>query len=117
VNYHATSDFENVEVPVRIAMTAQWEKAYAILEDILRAETEEYSEEAQRQMDQRMRGFYFSQVSPSWRVYMELVNDGEMLFTLCFPAPIGKRRSVATKVTQQVLKRFEEEGIALENAK
>ncbi|HAI98278.1 TPA: hypothetical protein DCL30_01890 [Candidatus Peribacteria bacterium] len=117
VNYHATSDFENVEVPVRIAMTAQWEKAYAILEDILRAETEEYSQEAQRQMDQRMRGFYFSQVSPSWRVYMELVNDGEMLFTLCFPAPIGKRRSVATKVTQQVLKRFEEEGIALENAK
>ncbi|MDD5025852.1 MAG: mechanosensitive ion channel [Candidatus Peribacteraceae bacterium] len=113
INYHSTSDFENVEIPIRIAKQKQWERARGILETILHEETDWFSEEAQRQMDRRMRGFYYSHVSPSWRIYMELTDGSVPLFTLCFPAPIGKRRNIVTKIVQRILRRFEEEEISL----
>jgi small-conductance mechanosensitive channel len=111
VNYHSTSDFENVEFPVSIARSDQWEQAHQIIEEVLRKETDAYAQKAQRQTDVRMRGFYYSHLSPSWRVYMELTEKREVQFVLCFPAPIGQRRAIATLIMKEILRRFAEERI------
>lgn len=116
VNFHSTSDFENVEVPVRLRKLSQTEKAKKILEDILEKETGEFAVQAQRQMDRRMRGYYFSQISPAPRVYMEITQEGDIEFRLCFPSPIGRRRAVVTQITQEMIKRLSEEGIELSTA-
>ncbi|MDO8469378.1 MAG: mechanosensitive ion channel [Candidatus Peribacter sp.] len=113
VNFHSTSDFENVEMPIRLRMLKQSEQAKGILEDILEKETGDFATQAQRQMDRRMRGYYFSQISPAPRVYMEVTSVGEIEFRLCFPAPIGRRRAVVTQITQEILKRFTESDIGL----
>jgi len=116
VNFHSTSDFENVEMPIRLRRLSQTEKAKGILEDILDKETGDFAIQAQRQMDRRMRGYYFSQISPAPRVYMEVTQEGEVEFRLCFPAPIGRRRAVVTQITQEMIKRLAEEGIELSTA-
>ncbi|MDD4287678.1 MAG: mechanosensitive ion channel [Candidatus Peribacteraceae bacterium] len=113
VNFHSTSDFENVEIPIRLRKLIQSDKAKNILEDILEKETGDFASQAQRQMDRRMRGYYFTQISPAPRVYMEVTSEGEIEFRLCFPAPIGRRRAVVTQITQEMLRRFAEEGIEL----
>jgi len=111
VNYHSTSDFENVELPVLIARTEQWEKARTILEKILEKETGSFSELAQRQTNQRMRGFAVHREPPTSRLYMEITPEREVEFHVCFPAPIGQRRAVTTQVVQEILHRFRQEGI------
>ena len=116
VNYHSTSDFENVEIPIRLADPTQGAVAKAILMEVLEQEAAEYTEQAQSQMDRRMRGFYFSQVSPSHRVYLEWSSKGHLVCLLCFPAPIGLRRSVTTRVLEVALQRFLEEGIKIAEA-
>lgn len=113
VNLHSTSDFENMEIPVCIARMDQWEEARTLLEEILRRETDGFAQRAQRQTDQRMRGFYYTHISPSWRIYLELTKEREVQFTLCFPAPIGQRRAVSSVITQEILRRFKEAGIEL----
>jgi small-conductance mechanosensitive channel len=112
VNYHSTSDFENVEFPLRLARSDQWEAAQKILEEILRKETDAFAERAKRQTDQRMRGFYAAHTALSWRVYLELTPEGEAQFTVCFPAPIGQRRAVTAVITREILRRFKEAGIS-----
>ena len=67
-------------------------------------------------MDRRMRGFYFSHVSPSCNVYMEMGAEEQMRFLLCFPAPIGKRRAIVTNLLQRILRRFDEASIRLATA-
>ncbi len=113
VNFHSTSDFENVEIPLYLADVQQGERAKKVLGELLAEEASAYAEEARRQMDRRMRGSYFSQVSPSIRVYMEMTEKRELKFNLCFPAPIGQRRQITTKILQGILERFEKEGILL----
>jgi len=113
VNYHSTSDFENVEFPITITLIEQWEEAHRILEEILRKETDGFAQRAQRQTDQRMRGFYYTHAAPSWRVYMEVTRDHEVEFLLCFPAPIGQRRAISSAITQEILRRFAEAKIQL----
>lgn len=113
VNFHSTSDFENVEMPIRLRSLTQSEKAKGILEEILEKETGDFATQAQRQMDRRMRGYYYSQISPAPRVYMEVTSEGEIEFRLCFPAPIGRRRAVVTQITQEILRRFTEEEIEI----
>ncbi|MFA6523666.1 MAG: hypothetical protein WCS85_04845 [Candidatus Peribacteraceae bacterium] len=112
-NFNSTSDFENVEIPVRIADPTQSKRAQELLEEILVEEAQRFAEQARNQMDRRMRGFYFSQVSPACRVYMELNEKAHLTFLLCFPAPIGQRRAVVTRILQQVLAKFEENSIKL----
>lgn len=113
VNYHSTSDFENAEVPVYLGDPRQVERACKILEELLQEEAGGFAKDAKRQMDRRMRGFYFSQVSPSLRVYVELTEKRETVCLLSFPVPIGQRRAIVAGIVRQVLQRFEEEGIAL----
>jgi small-conductance mechanosensitive channel len=113
VNFHSTSDFENVEMPIRLSNTGQYEQAKNILEDILQKETGDFALQAQRQMDRRMRGYYFTQISPAPRAYVEVTPAGEIEFRLCFPAPIGRRRVVMTQITQEMLKRFADHHIEL----
>ncbi len=113
VNYHATSDYEHVELPVRLADSTQGEKARVILQEILEQEVAQFTEQAKLQMERRMRGFYYSQVSPSHRVYMELSAEGKLTCLLNFPVPIGLRRSLTTRIIELVLKRFKEEGIEI----
>lgn len=113
VNFHSTSDFENVEMPVRLRKPEQYDKAKKILEDILQKETGDFATQAQRQMDRRMRGYYFTQISPAPRVYVEITVNGTVEFRLCFPAPIGRRRVVMTEITQAILQQFAEAGIGL----
>ncbi|MDD5751492.1 MAG: mechanosensitive ion channel [Candidatus Peribacteraceae bacterium] len=111
VNYHATSDFENVELPIHIARAAQWDQAQHILEGILKEETEIFSRQAQRQADRRMRGFAIAREAPVSRLHVELTPAGEVMFRLCFPAPIGQSREIASAVTQKILRSFTETGI------
>lgn len=111
VNYNSTSDFENVELSVSIARSDQWEKAQKILERILEEETGSSSQLAQRQTHQRMRGFAVHREPPTSRLYMDLTPKREVEFLVCFPAPIGQRRAVATQVMQRILKLFQQEGI------
>ncbi len=111
MNYHSTSDFENAELSIRIARSDQWEQANRIIEEVLHHFTDGFSKQAQRQTDHRMRGFYFSHVSPSWRIYLSLTPDREVEFAVCFPAPIGQRRAVATQITKEIMKQFAEAGI------
>ncbi len=113
VNFHSTSDFENVEMPIRLKKTDQYEQAKGILEEILAKETGEFASQAQRQMDRRMRGYYFTQISPAPRVYAEVTTGGVIELRLCFPAPIGRRRVVMTQITEEILKRFTESHIEL----
>ncbi len=113
VNFHSTSDFENVEMPIRLKKPDQYEEAKGILEEILAKETGEFASQAQRQMDRRMRGYYFTQISPAPRVYVEVTPEGMIELRLCFPAPIGRRRVVMTQITQELLKRFAERHIEL----
>jgi len=113
VNYHSTSDFENVEFPVRIALPAQAEEAQRILEEILSKETDGFAQRAQRQTDQRMRGYYYTHAAPSWRVHTELVDGREVQFLLCFPAPIGQRRAISSIIIKELLLRFSQAGIRL----
>ena len=113
VNFHSTSDFENVEIPIRLRQLEQSEKAKSILEDILEKETGDFATQAQRQIDRRMRGYYVSQISPAARVYMEVTAEGGVEFRLCFPAPIGRRRAVITQITQEILRQFGEAHIEL----
>lgn len=112
VNYHSTSDFENVEFSVTLAQSNQWEAAQKILEDILKKETDGFAQRAQRQHDQRMRGFFAAHAPLSWRVYMELTEGRAVRFSLCFPAPIGQRRVVTTMIVREILQQFEEAGIS-----
>lgn len=116
VNFHSTSDFENVEMPIRLRKFDQYEQAQGILEEILQKETGDFAAQAQRQMDRRMRGYYFTQISPAPRAYVEVTPAGEIEFRLCFPAPIGRRRVVMTQITQEILKRFAEQHIELRSA-
>lgn len=111
VNYHTTSDFENVELSVTIARNDQWEKTKQLLEQILEKETSQFSELAQRQTHQRMRGFAVHREPPTSRLYMDLTERREVEFHVCFPAPIGQRRAITTQVTQEILRRFQKEGI------
>ncbi|MEK7218905.1 MAG: mechanosensitive ion channel domain-containing protein [Patescibacteria group bacterium] len=113
VNYHSTSDFENVEIPLYLADAKQGERAAAILEAMLEEETGGFTREALRQMDRRMRGFYFSQVSPAQRVHMEMTDKRELKLLLCFPAPIGQRRVVTTRILRKALECCEQEGIQI----
>lgn len=113
VNYHSTSDFENVEFSITLAQSGQWEAAQKILEDILKKETDGFAERAQRQHDQRMRGFFASHAPLSWRVYMELTEKREVRLSICFPAPIGQRRAVTTVISKEILRKFAEAGISL----
>lgn len=113
INHHSTSDFENVEIPLFLADASQAEQAKEILGEMLAEEVSPYAEEARRQMDRRMRGFYFSQVAPAVRVFMEMTDKRELKLVLCFPAPIGQRRQIVTKILQDVLGNFAREGIGL----
>lgn len=113
INYHSTSDYENVEIPIRLAHTEDWEKAKPILEEIVSNEAKGYTEQAMLQMDKRMRGFYFSQVSPSYRVYMDWSPKGRLVCLCCFPAPIGQRRLIVTQVLEKIFSRFKEENIEI----
>ncbi|MFA6038646.1 MAG: mechanosensitive ion channel domain-containing protein [Candidatus Peribacteraceae bacterium] len=113
VNYHSTSDFENVEIPLYLADAKQGRQATDILEEMLEEETSKYTQDAMRQMDRRMRGFYFSQVSPAQRVHMEMTDKRELKLLLCFPAPIGQRRTVTTRILREALERLEKEGVQL----
>ncbi|MFH0851301.1 MAG: hypothetical protein V1876_00960 [Candidatus Peregrinibacteria bacterium] len=116
VNFHSTSDFENVEMPIRLRKSGQYEQAKGILEEILQKETGDFALQAQRQIDRRMRGYYFTQISPAPRAYVEVTPTGEIEFRLCFPAPIGRRRVVMTQITQEILRRFAENQIELRSS-
>jgi len=110
-SFHSTSDFENVELSVTIARNDQWEKAKPILDQILEKETGVFSELAQRQTHQRMRGFAVHREPPTSRLYMNMTDKRDVEFHVCFPAPIGQRRTIATQVMQEILRRFRKEDI------
>jgi len=111
VNYHSTSDFENVELPIHIPHIEQWDQAQHILEGILKEETEMFSRQAQRQADRRMRGFAIAREAPVSRLHVELTPAGEVMFRLCFPAPIGQSREITSQVTQKILRSLADVGI------
>ncbi|MDD5074861.1 MAG: mechanosensitive ion channel [Candidatus Peribacteraceae bacterium] len=110
-SFHSTSDYENVEYNITIANNEQWEKAKTLLEQILAKETGSFSELAQRQTHQRMRGFAVHREPPTSRLYMGLTEKRDVQFHVCFPAPIGQRRAVTTQVIQEIFRRFQKEGI------
>ncbi|MEI8230660.1 MAG: mechanosensitive ion channel family protein [Candidatus Peregrinibacteria bacterium] len=113
INWHSTSDFENVEIPVLLKHMSQSDRAFHILDDIVKHETASSSHLAQEQNDQRMRGYAVSREHPSSRVYMELTKDGDIELLMCFPAPIGQRRAITTLIIREILRKFLEEGIEL----
>lgn len=111
-NLHSTSDFNRAELRVTIADPSQWKRAKEICEDILSKETDAFVEKATRQVHRRMREFFATEEAPRSVVFTEIVEEG-VQFTLCFPVPIGQLRYVTTKVTERILERCAEVGIAL----
>jgi small-conductance mechanosensitive channel len=112
LNFHATSDFMEGEIPVTVTYGSDWKRAGEILRQILQEEVGEYVERARRQHMHRTAHFFASQEPPEPRVFTDIAADG-ILFTLRFQVPIGQRRTLGSRIASKVLERFSQEKIVL----
>lgn len=107
-NHSATSEFEHAEMRLTVTYESNWKKTGDILRTIVTEETSAHSEREQMQQIQRTRTMYIHRQISGPEVYMDLVADG-VEFTLRFSVPIGERRSVVSRLSEQILDRFAEE--------
>ncbi|MSR86702.1 mechanosensitive ion channel [Candidatus Peribacteria bacterium] len=105
LNYHATSDFMEAEIPVTVTFSSDWKKAEQILQNILRDEVGKYVERAREQHAYRTAHFFASQEPPEPRVFVELASDG-VFFLLRFQIPIGSKRSIISSIARKILEQF-----------
>ncbi|MBU1911510.1 mechanosensitive ion channel family protein, partial [Patescibacteria group bacterium] len=107
-NHNTTSDFVNSEVHITITFESDWKKAKKILEDILKEETDEFTEREKIQQIRRTRSMYIRRQVIGARVYMEVADDG-IMFILRFPVPIGERRIVVSGLSERVMNALDSE--------
>lgn len=105
MNFHATSDFMETEMPVTVTVDSDWRKAEEILKSILRDEVGQFLPRARLQHTRRTAYFFASQEPPDPRVFVDITNDG-VRFALRFSAPIGQRRVTVTRISREILARF-----------
>ncbi len=105
LNYNTTSDFMSVEVQVTITYASNWHKAEQILRDVLLKQTKEFAELARTQQRRRTALFYTMWEVGEPEIHVDLASSG-VLFTLKFIVPIGKRRSVVTALSREILEQF-----------
>ncbi|NOS67233.1 MAG: mechanosensitive ion channel [Candidatus Peribacteraceae bacterium] len=105
LNFHATSDFVEAEIPVTVTYDSDWKQAEEILRKILKEQVGEYVERARAQHVHRTAHFFASQEPPEPRVFTDLSPDG-ILFTLRFQIPIGRKRSIVSAISHDILERF-----------
>lgn len=105
LNFHATSDFVEGEIPVTVTYGSDWKQAEGILREILREEVGRYVERARAQHHLRTAHFFASQEPPEPRVFTDLAPDG-ILFTLRFQIPIGSKRNIISAISRKILERF-----------
>lgn len=105
LNFHATSDFMEAEIPVTVPYGSDWKKAEEMLRLILKEEVGEYVERARFQHQHRTAHFFASQEPPEPRVFTDISADG-ILFTLRFQIPIGRRRMIVSAISHKILERF-----------
>ncbi|MSR67655.1 mechanosensitive ion channel [Candidatus Peribacteria bacterium] len=105
LNYNTTSDFMSVEVQVTITYASNWRKAEQILKDVLMKQTKDFSELARIQQRRRTALFYTMWEVGEPEIHVDLASSG-VLFTLKFIVPIGKRRSVVTSLSREILEQF-----------
>ena len=107
-NHSKTSEFVNAEMYITITFESNWEKAKAILDEVIQEETNQYTEREKIQQMKRTRAMYIRRQIIGPRVYMDIAADG-VEFILRFSAPIGERRPVVTQLSEKILGRFNKE--------
>ncbi|MDD5055667.1 MAG: mechanosensitive ion channel [Candidatus Peribacteraceae bacterium] len=112
MNYNTTSDFMNVEMKVTVTYESDWRKAEELIRIILHKETLPFVEHARHQEDRRTALFFGSNDPGEPGVHIDIAGDG-ILFTLSFVVPIGKRRSVVTQISRDILEQFALAGIGI----
>lgn len=105
MNFHTTSDFMEMEMPVTITVDSDWRKAEEILNQILHDEVDQFLPRARMQHMKRTAYFFASQQPPDPRVFVDITLEG-VRFTLHFSAPIGQRRMTITRIAREILTRF-----------
>ncbi len=110
LNFHATSDFVDAEIPVTVTYASDWKKAEQILGQILDEEVGQFVERARLQHVLRTAHFFAAQEPHGPRVFVDLAADG-ILLTLRFQIPIGRKRSIISAITRKILERFAQEKI------
>lgn len=113
LNYNKTSDFMSVEMKVTITYDSDWRNAEIFLLSALTEETTEFTKQARAQQRRRTALYYTMWEVSDPEVHPDIMDSG-VLFTLKFIVPIGSRRTVVTKLTRQILERFDgKAGISL----
>ncbi len=115
LNYNATSDFVETQLQFHVVAESNWRRAEEILLEILREETDAFSQKAQRQQASRTYHFLFTHESKGPRVFLD-VGDRGVVFTLRFLVPIGERRATSSRITAKILERFAAENPRIELA-
>lgn len=105
LNYNTTSDFMSVEVQVTVTYASNWRKAELILKDVLVKQASAFAEQARKQQRKRTALFYTMWEVGEPEIHVDLASSG-VLFTLKFIVPIGKRRSVVTALSREILEQF-----------
>lgn len=111
-NHSTTSEFVNAELHITVTYESDWKKGRDILNKLLQKETSEHTERERTQEVQRTRMMYIHRQISGPEVYMDIAADG-IEFTLRFSVPIGERRTVVTTLSEKIMERFAQEGIAL----
>ncbi len=108
VNFNQTSDYIKAEMGFTLTLDSNWQKTEKILVTIVEHVTGTYTAAARRQYDIRTRTLFVKQEPTGPQVYMDIAGDG-IAVRLRFTIPIGMRREVITKLTQEILERFAKE--------
>lgn len=108
VNYSQGFDYIWNEIAVTVTYESNWEKAKAILEEIVQREAAEVAREAQQWIRHASRRFLILDQGSSPAVYTRIVEDGVLLIVryLCKPR---KRRVTEQAISEEILRMFSEE--------
>ena len=107
-NYNTTSDFVKAEMKFAITFESDWRKAEEILLSVLQEETEQYAKRDQLQHSMRTRTMFVPYEPGKAIVFKDIADDG-VQFHLRFTVPVGKRRSIVSIITDQIMERFNNE--------
>lgn len=107
-NYSLGFEYIWNEIPVVITFESDWKKAKTILEDIINAHADDFSERMQKQIREMSKQYmiFYNNLSPI--VYTDVLENGVRL-TIRFVCRPRQRRGTAERVWEAILEQFAKE--------
>ena len=107
-NYTQDYNFIWDEISIPITYGDDWQKARAIIKEVVDAETEQYQQNAKNYLELIREKYYIQERDTEPSIFMNLT-DNWINFTVRYVCPVYERRIVAHTISQRLMETIEKE--------